>query len=84
MSFKDHLSDLKYLMSKDNQNGTRGTFIMLAIVWVLAIVLTIFMPVIWFVPIFRGVSVIIKLGATLGWVITLLFSIVSWVSVTKE
>lgn len=84
MSFKDHLSDLKYYMSKDNTNGTRGTFIMLAVVWVLAIVLTIFMPIIWFVPVFKGVNIIIKLGATLGWVITLLFGIISWISVTKE
>lgn len=84
MSFKDHLSDLKYYMSKDNTSGNRGAFIMLAVVWILMIFLTIFTPLMWLLPWFRGISIIFKLIITGGWLVTTIFGIIAWISVTKE
>lgn len=84
MGFKEHLSDLKYLMSKDNTNGNRGAFIMLAVVWCLMIFLIIFTPLVWLLPIFRGANLIFKVIITFGAVITTLFGIVAWISVTKS
>lgn len=82
--FKDDLSDLKYYMSKDNTNGTRKWFICLSVIWVLAILLTVLVPVIWFVPKFAWVSLAIKAVITFGWVVTLVFGIIFWISLTKN
>lgn len=84
MRFKDHLSDLKYYMSKDNTSGNRGAFIMLAVVWCLMIFLIIFTPLVWLLPIFRNANIIFKIIITFGAVVTTIFGVVAWISVTKE
>lgn len=81
---KEHLSDLRYCMSKDNTSGTRKWFIMLAIIWILAIILTIFMPCMWLIPVFRGVNILLKFVVSIGWAVTFIMGIVFWVYLTKN
>lgn len=85
-SFKENLDDIKYIISKDysGSKSTQNTYRMLVGIWVLSIILTIIVPVIWFVPTFKGIATILKIIITATYAISLIGGIALYFACAKE
>lgn len=82
----DELEELKYYCSNENPDKKlRNTYRQLRLVWILTLVFTVVVPVLWIVRVLLRINLplVMCIIITAIWVIMVAFSIFSWKSATQ-